>query len=501
MVWVLTSSSAVSAQQSVSAARDVTPHDVFQARVRYGASVRNGSQTQASSPNLSYSGVTPNDLGLSLWGWFLLDAHLGAALSLQREAFALYDGPSNRVTGGRLIRASVGPAGRLTLGPVKLEAVVGYAFHQLPTFGNTASPAFSAATRHGVLLAARGIVDIGPVAIEARGEVPVSLSANDGAGRPASSSGYAVGGGVRVQLVRTGGLMWGLLADVSYVSDSLTTTDGLRASQSMVRAGGALDVKWQGAPAPEGQRFGELQVTVLDADSGAVMSGAQIQLGDRTAVTDAAGVAKLSGLLPGAVAARGSAGGYLPDEAQGTIAADGLLSLELKLKREPPKLGSLVIRVVNKEAKGPIAKATVKVGAVSAVTDALGVATFKELQPGPIAIAVTAEGYTPGEEAGSVVAGRASEVSVGLVEVKKRIPATITGLVRSTAGGKAIAADLEIPQLKQKTKASATGAFTIQLEGGTYTVNISARGYLSQSKSVTVKDGDQAIFNVDLHPK
>jgi hypothetical protein len=32
-------------------------------------------------------------------------------------------------------------------------------------------------------------------------------------------------------------------------------------------------------------------------------------------------------------------------------------------------------------------------------------------------------------------------------------------------------------------------------------VKISAPGYLAQTKDVTVKDGDQAIFNVDLHPK
>ena len=64
-----------------------------------------------------------------------------------------------------------------------------------------------------------------------------------------------------------------------------------------------------------------------------------------------------------------------------------------------------------------------------------------------------------------------------------------------------IAADLEVPQLKLKAKATAQGSFSFQVPGGTYTVTIAAPGFLAQTKSVTVKDGDQAIFNVDLHPR
>ena len=98
-------------------------------------------------------------------------------------------------------------------------------------------------------------------------------------------------------------------------------------------------------------------------------------------------------------------------------------------------------------------------------------------------------------------AGKEAEVTVKMAEVKKRVPATITGLVRSTAGGKPVAADLELPRARLKTRANAQGSFTFRLDGGTYTVNISAPGYRAQSKVVTVKDGDQAIFNVDLYPR
>ena len=497
---LLTASVAAYGEEGLVDAPTAVARDAFQARLRYGASVRSGSQTDTTNPDLSYGGTTPNDLALQGWGWFALDGHLGGFLSLQREAFALFDG-SNRVTGGGLIRASVGPTGRLIFGPVKLEAAVGYAFHQLPLFASTANLTFSAAQRHGVLLAARGLVDIGPVSVEARGEVPISFLAKDGAGRAASSSGYAVGGAVRVQLIRTGSLLWGLLADVSYGSDSLTTADGLRANQSMIRAGGAVDVKWQEETVGPLPRFGDLQMRVLDFATGEPLPGARVEVGEKKWDADAAGTVKAMGLPAGTVSARATAEGYVSQEAQGTVAGGSLLSLELKLKKTAPKTGSLTIKVTNKELKSPIANATVKVADASVVTDEAGVATFSQLAQGAIAIAVRAEGYKPAEEAASVMAGQAAEVAVGLTELKKRIPATITGLVRSTVGGKAIAAALEIPQAKIKTRANASGAFTFRLEGGTYTVNISAPNYLSQSKSVTVKDGDQAIFNVDLYPK
>jgi hypothetical protein len=502
IVLLMVAASGAQAQEQVhetASSASVTAHDLFEARLRYGASLRTGVQ-DGSGPRVDYTGMTPNDLALGAWGWFLLDGHLGGFLSFQREGFALFDlkNDNARVTSGTLLRVSVGPAGRLWFGPVRLELNVGYSFAQLPTFGSAAMPVFAAGRRHGILLAARGLVDVGPLTIEAGGELPISLSAADGAGNAASSSGFVVGGAVRLQLFRTGTLMWGLLADARYGKDSLSTSGGLVASQSVVRVGGAIDLKWQEEVIA---RFGEVEVRVVDADSGAVLPGAVVEVGDRKIAADENGIARLAELTPGAVTTRGSAGGYLPAQGQATIEAGALASLMLKLKKEPPKFGALVIRVLNREAKTPMANATVKVGEGTETTNAKGEVSFEALKPGPIGILVTADGYNPGEEAASVVAGQTSDVTVAMVEVKKRIPATITGLVRSTSGGKPVTADLEIPQAKIKTKANGLGAFTFRLEGGTYTVNISAPGYLSQSKSVSVKDGDQAIFNVDLHPK
>jgi uncharacterized membrane protein len=90
---------------------------------------------------------------------------------------------------------------------------------------------------------------------------------------------------------------------------------------------------------------------------------------------------------------------------------------------------------------------------------------------------------------------------VTLVPEKKRVPATVSGQVRSARGGKPVVAQLEIRELKQTIAADEGGAFSVQIPGGKYTVRISATGFVTQTKTVTVRDGDQAIFNVDLAPK
>jgi hypothetical protein len=64
-----------------------------------------------------------------------------------------------------------------------------------------------------------------------------------------------------------------------------------------------------------------------------------------------------------------------------------------------------------------------------------------------------------------------------------------------------VTAELNIPQAKIRTRANGQGAFKFSVKGGTYSVTISADGFLPQSKSVTVRDGEQVVFNVELHPK
>ncbi len=493
------------AQQEVAA--EATPDDpvgeLWGIRLRYGAALRSGSQAD-TGPGMSYSGLTPNDLALSaaVFG----RGHLGGVLQLQREGFGLYD-QMNRVTAGALLRFQAAVAGRWTFGPLRLEPQVGYAFHQLPTFTSTLapSPVLSAGARHAVLLAGRVAVDAGPLTIEARGEVPIALATIGGDSRPARSSGFAVGGAVRFPIFTQGTLNFGGVVDGYFLRDTLSVAADptLEANQQVIRFGAGLDFQWR-----EELRkpYASVLVRVLDADTRGPLPAAALTLevdGQAQALTlDGEGRGRLSDLGNSTLVAKASLGGYVPGQQEGTAKVGSQTVLEVLLKKESPKVGTLSVTVTEKETQTPLPGAVVVVnGAQTVTTDAQGQATVKEVKPGPASLSVTLDGYQPGEEAASVVAGRSSDVKVSLLPVKKRVPATITGLVRSTKGGKPISADLAIPQAKIRTKATAQGAFSFRLEGGTYTVTISAPGYVTQTKNVTVKDGDQAIFNVDLHPK
>ncbi|MBK7863174.1 MAG: carboxypeptidase regulatory-like domain-containing protein [Archangiaceae bacterium] len=488
--------------------------EYWAARLRYGIAYRSGGQ-QDSGPGLTYSGVTPNDLALLGWAWL---GYAGAHVQVQREGFALFDnqgGGSASVTNGGLLRFAIQAAGRLPLGPLRLEPYVGYAFHQLPTFrggdgtGSTLTPAFGAATRHGLLVAARLLLELGPVAIEARGEVPIALATQVPGAARAASNGYAVGGGVRVQVANLGKLHVGALLDGQYVVDNvvgkdMSGADVVASQQSVVRGGLSLDLQWRELP-PVAGALGGIIVRVLDVDTNQPLPGADVTVTaggeERPLTPDANGALALRGLSPGPFSVRASADGYLPFESAGAVSAGSDVPIEVKLKREPPRVGAIAVAVKEIESQKVLAGVSVTVGDSTVKTNDKGVARFEGLKPGPVSMTLELPGYQKGEEAASVVASKTTDVAVTLVPVKKKIPATITGAVRSTKGGTAIAAELEVPQAKIKTRADEKGAFSFRVDAGTYTVKISAPGYITQTKDVTVKDGDQAIFNVDLYPK
>lgn len=477
--------------------------ETLQARFRYGAVLRGGGQTDLG-PGLSYRGITPNDLalGATYLPLSLSSLSVGAALELQREGFALFDG-SSRVTQGTLSRGHLGAAARYLVGPLRLEARVAYGLAQLPIFESTLTPALAAVQRHAVLVGARVSGELGPVTVEGRGEYPIPLAASY-AGASASTSGFGAGAAVGMRLGYAGPISYGALVDFQYASDTASLENGTRSTQQLMRLGAALEVRWPDAPPRVVPTLGGLLLSVVDAASGEPVSGAKAVLfvaGVEREVPMSGSKADVAPLSPGPVVARVSASGYLPQEASAQVVAGPATPLAVKLIKEPPKLGSLAVHVLDAETGAPIEGASINVRDNDYASDASGAVSLVDLAPGPFQVKVAREGYQPVVEAVSVVVGKRSDLTVKLVLEAKKIPATLSGLVRSTRGGKPVAATLAIPQAKLKFKANAQGAFSVQVESGVYTVNISSPGYLPQTKSVVVKPGDQTIFNVDLHPK
>jgi hypothetical protein len=480
-------------------------------RFRYGVASRQGEQVDVG-PGLTYSGLAPNDVALTLTGW--ANAYLGGALDLQREAFELRDA-SSRVTGGGLTRGSVGPRGRLSLGPVRLELGVGYGFAQLPLFGGFSfAPVLQRGVRHAALVSGRVRVAL-PLALqlEARGELPLTLSAHAADGLEASSSGYVVGAALLYPVVRKAGWTGHVLLDAQQARDVMELGgSGLRSEQRIRRLGLGFEVVLLGGArmsgVEEGPRQGFVALSVVDAETGAPLPGARVRVpslltpgGSDEVVTDARGQVRV--LLPeGSQSARASVEGYEDATAVAAVQGSGESApVQLKLRKKAPPLGALKVKVVQGRGGTPVPDVQVVSGASKVRTDKGGEVLLEGLEPGPVAVAVTAPGFRAAEEAAFVVAGQTSELVVVLSKDRKGEPATLMGQVRSARSGAPLVATVSIPQAKVRTRTDKAGAFTARVKGGTYRITLSAPGHRPQVKTVTVRDGEQAILNVDLFPR
>lgn len=59
-------------------------------------------------------------------------------------------------------------------------------------------------------------------------------------------------------------------------------------------------------------------------------------------------------------------------------------------------------------------------------------------------------------------------------------------------------ATVRVVELKLKLPVKPDGRFSADVPSGKYTLIIEARGYLTQTKTVEVSGGDQAIFHAEL---
>ena len=464
-------------------------------RLRYGVAIRNGLQERG--PAVSYGGVTPNDV--ALWAAVFGEEWWGGWASVQREGFSLLRG-EERVTGGGLLRASVGPAARVRLGPVRAELSAGYGFAQLPAFTGTAQPQLEPTARHALLVGGRVLMPLPwyRLRAEVRGEVPVALGS--------ASSGVAVGGALLLPLVRRGEWSGALVVDYQYVGDELTVAEGVVARQAVSRAGVAFELTYggreEGAAQPE---TGELVLAVVDADSGQAVPGAQVVLTaggvERASrATDAQGRLTQEALPPGEVLARVSGAGYAPLEERITVRAGERTERVVRVRAEPRE-GSLRVSVVDARSNAPLPGASITVGSTKVLSDATGTARLVGLAPGPLEVKVSAEGFREAQEAVVIVAGTEAELPVSLAFARQSALATLSGQVRSVRKGKPLQAWLVIPEARIRRKTDPRGTFQVQLKQGRYRLIFSAPGHLSQTKVVSVQEGEQAIFNVDLFPK
>jgi hypothetical protein len=478
-------------------------------RLRYGLSFREGSQRGVGS-GVSYAGMTPNDV--ALWAAVYGPEWWGAWLHVQREGFSLADG-QGFTAGTGLLRASVGPVAWRRWGPVRAELSAGYGLAQVPVFSRTPTPALEGAVRHAVLLGGRVLVAL-PLRLpepwrllaEVRAEVPLALATQETAGAATASGGFGVGGALILPVRRLDA--WGgrVLLDYQYVRDGLTTVDGARSEQALSRLGLALELTWGEEELPTRPPPGLLAVTVVDAETGQPVPGAQVVVVSEGQVqparpVDAGGRLEGLSLAAGEVLAQVTAEGYLPGEGRITVPSKSPVALEVRMRLAPPPPGRVKVLVRDIRGKAPLAGVRVKAGAVEALSDDRGQALLEGVPPGPVELEVTAEGFRPLQEAVIVLSGEEVALELPLLPAGQLVPATLTGQVRSVREGKPLRATLAIPEARVRLRTDPRGTFQVQLKQGRYRVIFSAPGHITQTKDISVREGEQAIFNVDLFPK
>jgi hypothetical protein len=145
----------------------------------------------------------------------------------------------------------------------------------------------------------------------------------------------------------------------------------------------------------------------------------------------------------------------------------------------------------------PVAGAVVRVGEKRVVADAEGRFVVAEVGPGPVTMQVQAAGFKDAEEVAQVPPEAEAELDFALVLKAVEARATLRGLIRAKSG-ETLKATVRVVERKLKLQVKADGRFSAEVPSGKYTLIIEARGYVTQTKTVEVSGGDQAIFHAEL---
>jgi OOP family OmpA-OmpF porin len=124
----------------------------------------------------------------------------------------------------------------------------------------------------------------------------------------------------------------------------------------------------------------------------------------------------------------------------------------------------------------------------------------QSLPAGPVRIAAQKDGYKLAEQDLKLTAGQTSTVELTMEAMAR--PAVFT--VNTTSQKKPVAATLSFQGPKSQeltTSESATAPTQLELPAGHYVVNVTAKGFLAQTRAVQVADGATQTLSFELEPE
>ncbi|MDF9745116.1 carboxypeptidase regulatory-like domain-containing protein [Natrinema salsiterrestre] len=235
------------------------------------------------------------------------------------------------------------------------------------------------------------------------------------------------------------------------------------------------------------ERAGSVEGTVTDADDEPI-AGASVTVGDQETTTDENGTYSLE-LEPGEYTLAVSAEGYVDASETVTVEAGATATADVTLEPVPTD-GTLEGTVTDTDGE-PIAGATVTVGDQQTTTDDNGTYSL-ELEAGEYTLAVSAEGYEDASEDVTVEVESTTTADVTLEERTGSVEGTVTD-----ADDEPIA-DATVTAGDETVTTDENGTYTLELEPGEYTLDVSADGYETVSEDVTVDADATTTADVTL---
>lgn len=238
-------------------------------------------------------------------------------------------------------------------------------------------------------------------------------------------------------------------------------------------------------------------IEVFGIDIENPIEGASVVVtGQSTLTTDAEGQATLD-LISGTYTYDVSADGYIPQADLEVVVNGANKSVTIILEPEGASGdGYTVTFNVTSGGMMPVSEATISiVGQDELVTNFMGSATIN-LENGTYNFSVTADGYEP-YSADFTVADEELTVPVDLIPEGGQDGFSVNFIV--TTGGMTPVEGATIAITGQSTLTTDNfGMASIQLENGTYTYDVSATGYVSQTGLEVIVDGANENVTIDL---
>lgn len=238
-----------------------------------------------------------------------------------------------------------------------------------------------------------------------------------------------------------------------------------------------------------------LELQVKEADGSPVVA-ARVSVDETLAgLTDERGQLRLS--IPGGAHQLRVQREGLRERREALVLRDGEVKTLAITLATPTGPGNVAGTLFDAVTHRPIANGWISADSRDARSAADGTFRVEKVGPGPVRVHVEVPGYAQVEEVAQVPPEGDARLSLSLEPVGRGTPAIIRGLIRARTGG-ALNATVRVQGQTEPVTLDAEGRFEISLPPGSYTLTVTAPGFVAQAKRFDLSAGEQAVFHCEL---